>query len=85
MLSDVYFFIFLCILFLELYAYKFKFIEHCFNFFAYCTLGNVPHSRSLLNVTACTQMQIEAWDCVCNQSCTLIHTSNDEDVSIQLV
>ena len=49
------------------------------------TLGRVPHSRSLLNVTACTQMQIEAWDCVSNQSCTLIHTSNDEDVPIQLV
>src|SRR3954451_21495674 len=30
-------------------------------------------------------MQIEAWDCVCNQPCTLIHTSNDEDVPIQLV
>ena len=48
-------------------------------------LGSVPHSQSLLNVTACIQMQIGTWDCVCNQPCTLIHTSNDEGVPIQPV
>src|SRR5215471_2034733 len=61
-LFNTYFFIFLSVLFLELYSCKCKFIKHCYSFFAYCMVTSMPSTTyANLWLLLCAVLFCQGW------------------------